>query len=96
MCGTILIGVYILVIYIRALRNDGRLQELFISETDERNILIRSKTGGMAINIIMAALALATIISGIFNEVVYFTLLITLLFVVLFKGTLKLYYRKKI
>jgi hypothetical protein len=96
MCGTILIGVYILAIYIRALRNDDLLQKLFISETDERNILIRSKTGGMAINIIMAALVLATIVSGVFSEIVYFTLLMTLLFVAIIKGALKLYYRSKI
>jgi hypothetical protein len=49
----------------------------------------------MAINIIMAALVLATIVSGVFSEIVYFTLLVTLLFVAILKGALKLYYRKK-
>jgi hypothetical protein len=90
------VGVYFLVTYMLALYDESRLQALYIEETDERNILIRTKTGGMAVNIIMATLVCAAIVAMIFSLVVFFTLIGTLLFTALLKLTLKLYYRKKI
>jgi hypothetical protein len=94
MCGADVIIVSNLIRYVNALQDDNKLQELFIAETDERNIMIRTKTGGTAINIIMAVLVCATIIAGIFNIVVFYTLIATLLFIALLKVTLKLYYSR--
>jgi hypothetical protein len=72
------------------------LQALFIEETDERNVMIRAKTGGAAINIIMATLICATLIGRIFNEIVFYTLFATLMFVAIVMVLLKLYYKKKL
>jgi hypothetical protein len=96
MVGADVIAVYFLVIYMRAMQDESKLQALYILETDERNVMIRTKTGGMAVNIIMAMLVCAALVAGIFSEIVFYTLIATLLFIALLKGTLKLYYRKKI
>jgi hypothetical protein len=96
MAGAELILVYTMVSYIRALHNDDVLKTLYVAEADERNVMIRTKTGGMAVNIIMGALVCAGPIAGIWIEVVFYTLFATLLFVALLKGTLKLYYKKKL
>jgi hypothetical protein len=95
MIGTEMVVAVILGKYLRALRDGNVLKALFIAETDERNVMIRTKTGGMTVNIIMGTLALFAPISGVFNETVFFTLLATLLFVALLKAVLKLYYRRK-
>jgi hypothetical protein len=52
--------------YTKALHNEEILKKLYITETDERNVMIRTKTGGTAINIILATLICATLIGGIF------------------------------
>jgi hypothetical protein len=96
MSGADAVAVYFLVTYMRALQNESKMQELYIAETDERNILIRTKTGGTAVKIIMATLVCAALIAGIFSEVVFFTLIATLLFVALLQGILELYYKRKI
>jgi hypothetical protein len=96
MTGADAVAIYSLIIYTRALRDESKLQEMYIAETDERNILIRTKTGGTAVKIIMAVLVCAALVAGVFNEVVFFTLIATLLFIAVLKGVLEFYYKKKI
>jgi uncharacterized membrane protein len=82
--------------YTKALKSEEILKELYIDETDERNVMIRTKTGGTAVNIIMLTLICATLISGIFSETVFYTLFATLLFVAILSLSLKFYYKKNI
>jgi hypothetical protein len=82
--------------YTKALCNEEILKELYIAETDERNVMIRAKTGGTAVNIILATLICATIIGGVFNETVFYTLYATLLFVSIVMLIFKFYYKKNI
>ncbi|HAS74522.1 MAG TPA: hypothetical protein DCS67_10290 [Clostridiales bacterium UBA8960] len=77
-----------------ALRDDAKLRALYIKEHDERTLSIEEKIGGPGINLIIAALGLATIIAIYLNQTVFFTLLSTLIFTVIVKAALKLYYRK--
>ena len=79
-----------------ALRNPDRLKQLYITETDERTLLIKQKSGSVGINIIMYGLIIAAFVAGNFNnEAVFFTLLGACWFVGLVCGFFKLYYRFK-
>lgn len=80
---------------ILAMRNPERLKRLYISETDERKLLIMQKSGSSGMNIVMYGLAVGTAVAGNFNDTVFFTLLGACLFVTSVRGFLKLYYRKK-
>jgi hypothetical protein len=91
-----IVGIFTWSKYTQALRDEEKLKELYIFETDERNVMIRVKTGGTAINMIMGALVCAALIAGIFNETVFFTLVATLFFIALVKGILKVYYNRKL
>jgi hypothetical protein len=82
--------------YTKALQSEEILKELYIEETDERNVTIRTKTGGTAINIILGTLICAALVGGIFNEIVFYTLFATLLFVSSVILILKFYYKKKL
>lgn len=95
------VGVQFVMIYhmtrIRAaLKDEIKLKELYIAENDERNKFIESQIGGTGVNVIVCGLALGTIVAGFFNEIVFFTVLAALLFAVLVKGVLKVYYNKKV
>jgi len=77
-----------------ALKDDAKLRVLYIKEHDERTIAIENKIGGLGINLIIAGLGLATVITIYIDQTVFFTILGTLQFSVLVKGGLKLYYHK--
>ncbi len=81
--------------YRRAIKSEALLNRLYIEENDERSRLIQDKIGGTGFNFVMAGVGTATIVAGFINQIVFFTLLAVLLFVVLVKGSLKIYYRKK-
>lgn len=78
----------------RAIGSDDILRRLYIAENDERARLIRDKVGGAGLNVILGTLATASVISGFYSEVVFFTLSSVLLFAALVKGVLKVYYTR--
>lgn len=95
----ILFGISILLIldtfkYLRVRGDEEKLRKLYIKENDERSIKIMEKAATAGINICILGLALATIISGYFNELVFSTLLGATLFVGLIKGLCKIYYSR--
>ncbi len=81
--------------YRKALKNDDLLKKLYIEENDERAKLIKDKIGGVGFNFSLGVIATATIISGFFHQMVFATLLGVLIFKVLVKGFLKVYYKRK-
>lgn len=93
--GIQFVMLYYLGKYIAALKDESKLKELYISENDERSKFISEKIGGRAVNIIVLGFGLATVVSGYFNVTVFFTLLGALIFSVLVKFILKVYYNKK-
>lgn len=82
--------------YAAALKDEAALRQLYIMETDERHQFIKAKIGGTGINIILACLAVSTIITGFLNQLIFLSLFFTLLFCALVKGSLKLYYKNKL
>jgi uncharacterized membrane protein len=89
---------FLLYFFIRniiAMRNPDRMKKLYISETDERKLLIMQKSGSDGMNIVMYGLAVGSAVAGNFDDTVFFALLGACVFVALVRGLLKLYYQKK-
>ena len=90
----LLIVISIIRLY-RALKDESKLKQLHIAETDERCRFIRTQIGGTGINIIISGLALGTVAAGYVNETVFFSLCGALVFAALVKAVLKLIYTNK-
>lgn len=82
--------------YWAALRDERKLRALYIAEQDERTRFIEAQIGGIGINVIIGGLTLGVAVAVYFNPYVFFALLAALMFSLLVKGSLKLYYRKKV
>lgn len=94
-CGLELVLIYFLVSSLVSVRDEMKLKKLYIKENDERTIMIMQKTGAMGMEICNIGLAFATVVSGFFNEIIFFSLLGATLFTTLIKGFFKLYYHHK-
>ena len=65
-----LAGAFLFLSYrtLAAIGNSDKLKKLYISETDERVLLIRQKSGSAGMNIIMYGLTIGAFIAGNFND----------------------------
>lgn len=88
--------IFFIVKCIIALKSEDKLKKLYIEEHDERQKHLNAMVGGAGINISILFLALAMLISNYFNQTVFLTLLAVIMFVILLKLTLKIYYNKKV
>jgi hypothetical protein len=88
--------IVLLIKYARTLKNEEELKNLYIKETDERRIAIRTKAGRSGLSIVFGTLIIAMLVSGYFSKIVFFTLLAVVLFTSLVMLMTKLYYNKKI
>ena len=93
-----MIGVLVVtaVRYNAARRDEEKRKALYIYENDERRLLIKSKMGGDAIQLLMMALVVATFVAEFFSQTVFFTLLSVLLFTAAVKTVFMLVYTKKL
>lgn len=94
------LGIELLLVFfigrnITAMRSERALKKLYISENDERTIMIMQKTGAVGINICIIGLAFAAVIAGFFNQTIFYALLGATIFTALVKGFFKLYYHHK-
>lgn len=94
--GTLILVLLYLRRYVLAMKSAEKLKQLYIAETDERHQFILAKTGGTAINIVICGLSLAAIAAGFFSDIVFISLLGSVLFTALVKGALKVYYNKAV
>lgn len=78
----------------KALKDDNLLKELYIKEFDERENLVKLKSGSILISKIAITTFLVSIIASFFNIVVFYTLVITGIFLILVSSLLKVYWRK--
>jgi len=81
--------------YRKALKDETKLKLLYVEEHDERTKLITDKIGGLGFNFTLASIATATVMAGFFHQTVFITLLLVLIYAVLVKGSLKIYYKNK-
>lgn len=80
----------------KALKDDKMLRELYIDEHDERKNFIKLKSGSNLIGKIALGIFAASILASYFNMVVFYTLVITGIFLILVSLSLKLYWRKMV
>lgn len=80
----------------KALKDDKMLRELYIYEHDERKNFIKLKSGSNLIGKIALGIFVASILASYFNMVVFYTLVITGIFLILVSLSLKLYWRKMV
>lgn len=85
------------VIKINKARDDySLLRQMYIEENDERQILIRLKSGYPILTNLSLAIFLFAILAGFINKAVFVTLLSVGVFQLLVSKAIKLYWRRKI
>lgn len=85
------------VIKINKARDDySLLRQMYIEENDERQILIRLKSGYPILTNLSLAIFLFAILAGFINKVVFVTLLSVGVFQLLVSKAIRLYWRRKI
>ncbi len=94
--GTEILAAKFIAKYSAALKSQEKLKELYISENDERCKYIEAQIGSLGLNVVIAILALATIVSGFFSQTIFFSLLGAVLCSTLVKAFFKIYFRNKI
>ncbi|MDE6788155.1 MAG: hypothetical protein K2J47_02380 [Ruminococcus sp.] len=90
----ILICVFFLAKYTAALKSEKVLKEMYIKETDERNIKISEMTGVKLQQSLCFPLLFATIISGYFSAEVFFTLIAVIFFISMVTFVRGIYFNK--
>lgn len=80
----------------KALKDDKMLRRLYIDEHDERKNFIKLKSGSNLMGKIALGIFVISILASYYNMVVFYTLVITGIFLVLVSLLLKLYWRKMV
>ena len=80
--------------YSIAIKDDNILKRFYIIENDERRIFINNKIGANGLVVVVAILTLVMLVSGYFNQVVFFTLLFVVCLIILVTACFKIYYNK--
>ena len=78
-----------------ALKNDERLKQIYIRNTDERNIQISKEAANASFHAIIIGIALATVIANFISVTVSCTLSVCLAFIFVVNGALSAYYNSK-
>jgi len=87
--------VYHITNYVSALRNEKKLKNIYIEETDERKLMIYQKSGSAGMTFAIGGLAGASVLAGYYDTTIFFTLLGACFFVATIRAVLKLYYQNK-
>lgn len=77
-----------------SLRNDEELKKQYIKENDEREKLIGYKASVFVIIALLISLAFGTVVSGFFNEIVFFTLLSVLAILIIMAIAALTFYKR--
>ncbi|MCQ2490934.1 MAG: hypothetical protein MJ079_05005 [Ruminococcus sp.] len=79
-----------------ALKDDAKLKELYIQQTDERNKQIMKESARTSNTIFLFATAIAAIVAGAFSETVSMTLSIMIVVNALINAGVSAYYNRKL
>lgn len=79
-----------------ALKDDAKLKELYIQQTDERNEQILKESARTSNTIFLFATAIAAIVAGAFSETVSMTLSIMIVVNALINAGVSAYYNRKL
>ena len=89
-------AIYFITKYNKALKHKAQLKQLYKEKHDERTELIQYKSSALGISKFIFLLLLATLISGFYNLVVFYTLLGVCLIILAILVLTKLYFLKKL
>ena len=78
-----------------ALKNETKLQQLYVASTDERMLFIEKSTANLTTNIFVVVLGIAAIIFTYINETIYYTLFYVFIFYLIITVICNIYYNKK-
>lgn len=93
--AAVLIGIIQIVSCVKALKNEEKLQKMFVEETDERNIQIYKKSASTAFSVSLYLLMLAFIITALLNfTTIAITLFAVLAVIVFVRAGAMLFYKK--
>lgn len=93
--GIMIVSFFNLVRIHTALHNEEKLKEIYVRETDERNVAISKETMKTASVISLMVTAFAVIISGFFNSVISMVLGISIMANAVITIAVQCYYNKK-
>lgn len=93
--GLMIVAIFNLARMFAALKNEEKLKEMYIEETDERNIAIGKETATTATMISIMLTALAAIVAGFINVTVCITLAASLFFSAIVTVSVRAHYNKK-
>ena len=94
-CALIVAGIAMIIRNVVLLKNDEKFKKAEIDYIDERNRFIKSVTFNTTSYIFLVALAFAVVISGMFNSIVFVTLLGTLFVYLILLLTTYMIYKSK-
>ncbi|MBE6533475.1 MAG: hypothetical protein E7678_00670 [Ruminococcaceae bacterium] len=81
--------------YRKGLKNEEKLKELYIKDTDERSVVIYKSTYSLASYLLVILMLIAAIIFAYINSVICYTLLTVLIVFAILISISSLYYNKK-
>ena len=91
-------GIVLLIYAIKAknaLKNETKLQQLYVASTDERMLFIEKNSANLATNIFVVVLGITAIIFTYINETIYYTLFYVFIFYLVITFICNIYYNKK-
>lgn len=93
--GVDLVAVFFLAKYLGLLKDEKRMRESFVQENDERNAAIAAKVGVSSYGFTSVGLVVAAVVAGYFSIGAFVALLGAMVFEVLVRLALYLYYSRR-
>jgi hypothetical protein len=90
-----ILSLILLYTYGKSIKDDTKLKVLYNKEHDERQNLIRQKSGMPMLLITSGIMIFAGIVAGYFNEIVFYTLILTAMIQMILGVIVKIYYMRK-
>ena len=94
--GLELVSVFYMSIFMKAYRNRDILEKMYTKETDEREIVIKMKSGENIIPIFSMIIVIVSLIVAYISYEAFLALMIVAIVQIIFSKLLKLYWSKKI
>ncbi|MDO5724997.1 MAG: hypothetical protein Q4P29_01710 [Tissierellia bacterium] len=95
-CGIELVCIFYMGFLFRALKNEKILKKMYLKENDEREILIRMKSGASIIPYLSIIIAIASLIVAYISYEAFIALMIVALAQPIISNLLKIYWAKKL
>ena len=90
-----ILALFLVYKYGKSIKDDTKLKILYNKEHDERQNLIRQKAGMPMLMITSGIMIFAGIITGYFNEIIFYTLVLTAMIQLTLGAIVKIYCMKK-